>query len=75
MPTTFAYGPVRASTSDGPTGLMDGWTALAAAAGIVAVAVVRELLRWRGRRWQKSGPRGTDDPPTRQADPPGDGPA
>lgn len=52
---------------------MDGWTALAAAAGIVAVAVVRELLRWRGRRWQKSGPRGTDDPPTGQADPQGDG--
>jgi hypothetical protein len=54
---------------------MDGWSALAAAAGIVAVAAVREALRWRGRRWQKSGPRGTDDPPTRQAGPPAGGPA
>ena len=56
---------------------MDGWSALAAAAAIVVVAGVRELLRWRGRRWQKSGPRGTDDPP-RPVDPTGpteDGPA
>jgi hypothetical protein len=37
---------------------MSGWTALAGAAAVVAVAATREYLRWRGRRWRGSGPRG-----------------
>ena len=38
---------------------VNGW-AIAAGVGVLAIAAVRELVRWRGRRWQKSGPRGTD---------------
>jgi len=38
---------------------VNGW-AVAAGVGVLAVAAVRELVRWRGRRWQKSGPRGSD---------------
>lgn len=38
---------------------VNGW-AIAAGVAVLAVAALREVVRWRGRRWQKSGPRGTD---------------
>jgi hypothetical protein len=38
---------------------VDDW-AVAGGLVVIALALVRELVRWRGRRWQKSGPRGTD---------------
>jgi hypothetical protein len=38
---------------------VDRW-AIVVAIALLALAGVRELVRWRGRRWQKSGPRGTD---------------
>lgn len=51
----------------------DGWAAVAAAIAVVAVAAVREVVRWRGRRWQRSGPRGTDDPTPEPPEGPGGG--
>lgn len=39
---------------------MDGWQAILIGVGVVTVALVREIVRWRGRRWHRNGPRGTD---------------
>jgi hypothetical protein len=49
----------RLPTTALPFGAVNGW-AVAAGVAILALAGVRELVRWRGRRWQKSGLRGTD---------------
>ncbi|CAB4761264.1 unannotated protein [freshwater metagenome] len=38
---------------------MNEWAPILVAGGIIAVVAIRETLRWRGRRWRKSGPRGT----------------
>jgi len=38
---------------------VNGW-AIAAGLGVLGLAAIRELVRWRGRRWQKSGHRGTE---------------
>jgi len=39
---------------------MSGWVALAVAASVLAVAGMREWVRWRGRRWRGRGPHGED---------------
>lgn len=39
---------------------MQDWAPIAIAVAILGVIVVREVLRWKGRRWRRSGPRGTD---------------
>jgi hypothetical protein len=39
---------------------MDDWVPIAIAGAILVVVAVREILRWRGRRWRRSGPRGND---------------
>lgn len=46
--------------------LMQDWAPIAIAVAILAIIAVREVLRWRGRRWRRSGPRGNDrpDPPS-----------
>ena len=53
--------PVDAPLANHPATVrvVNGW-AVAAGIGVLAIAGARELVRWRGRRWQKSGPRGTD---------------
>lgn len=53
----------------GPSGYrrhVSGWAAVAVGAAVLAAAAVREAVRWRGRRWQRSGPRGDRDGPDRQ---------
>ncbi|MCX6524431.1 MAG: hypothetical protein NTX58_06630 [Actinobacteria bacterium] len=40
---------------------MSDWAPILVAAGILAVVAIRETLRWRGRRWRKSGPRGNQE--------------
>ncbi len=49
----------RVANRPGTLGAVNGW-AVAAGVAVLALAAVRELVRWRGRRWQKSGPRGND---------------
>ena len=39
---------------------MQDWAPIAIAVAILVVVVVREIVRWRGRRWRRSGPRGSD---------------
>jgi hypothetical protein len=58
LPTTIP-GDAGAARLGGTLGAVNGW-AVAAGVAVLALAAVRELVRWRGRRWQKSGPRGTD---------------
>jgi hypothetical protein len=57
LPT--AIGDVGEDPHSGTLDAVNGW-AVAAGVAVLALAGVRELVRWRGRRWQKSGPRGTD---------------
>lgn len=38
-------------------------TLVLVAVGLVAVAGIREFVRWRGRRWQAHGPRGDQRQP------------
>ncbi len=38
-------------------------TLVLVALAVVAVAAVRELVRWRGRRWHAHGPRGDQPDP------------
>jgi hypothetical protein len=38
-------------------------TLVLVAVGLVAVAGIRELVRWRGRRWHGHGPRGDQQRP------------